>query len=321
MRKALFLGLSLLAGLALHGQSQLENSSFETWENMDPQQSENPYAEPIDWSSIKSSPYNILNGGSPVVLWQSEDAHSGEYSVKLKNVYSSLAKLVATGTLTNGRVNSDLVPEYQYIYTDTEDNRWHATFTARPDSFAGWYKYYPLEDDSMQVKVLLHTGYARIPQVEQGNPENWVAMAFFESDPDTVDQWTRFSVPFQYFSEEYPEYALVILNSGNGFSPKQNSILLIDDLEMVYINPVGLDENETGNPEIFADGSGRLIVRMGPGRPYDAMRVMDLTGRTLWYSAPVPEISDLSAAGLTPGIYMVTLESAKQRYVQKILIK
>jgi len=321
MKKALFLGWSLLAGLAVHAQSQLENASFEDWENVDPHQSENPYAEPIDWSSIKTSPYPILNGGAPVVLWQSDDAHSGMYSVMLKNIYSSFAQLVATGTLTNGRVNSDLVPDNQYIYTDTEDNRWHATLTARPDSFAGWYKFYPLDNDSVQVKVLLHTGYARIPQTEEGIPDNWVAMAFFESEPDTADTWTRFSVPFHYYSEAYPEFALVILNSGNGYNPKTNSILLIDDLEMVYNVPVGVEETEREAPTLYVDSAGRLVIKMNPPGSYEAVRIMDLTGRTLRLLAPAQGETELRVAGIQPGMYMVSIEKKDNRYLLKILIR
>jgi len=44
----------------------------------------------------------------------------------------------------------------------------------------------------------------------------------------------RFSPPFTYIHETIPEYVLVILNSGNGFEPVAGSVLLVDDLEMIF---------------------------------------------------------------------------------------
>ncbi len=314
MRKILTAVLTLGLGMGVYAQSQLENPGFESWEDVNL-----PEEEPVDWSSIKTSPSSILNNSAPIIWWKSTDAHTGNYSVKLKNIYVALIGTVATGTITNGRVHSSLDPDEQYIYTDVADNRWHATFTTRPDSVVGWYKFYPRENDSAQIKVLLHRGATQIP--EEGIPENWVGMAFFRSDPDTADEWTRFSVPFEYYNEDDPEYALAIISSGNGYYPKEESILYIDDIEMIHNIPVGITENEMEPIEIFIDRTGNLRLKGAALTDFDMIRIFDMAGRAVWSSGTVSETLNLTAANLKCGIYLISLENSKQRFVQKVFVE
>lgn len=314
MRKILLLSIFIAVGIMAYAQSQLDNSGFEAWEDVGL-----PEQEPVDWSSIKTSPYPVLNNSAPIIWAKSTDAHSGNYSVKLFNVYVSLIGTVAAGTITNGRVNSNVSPEYQYIYTDISDSDWHSTFTTRPDSVTGWYKYFPLEDDSGQIRVLLHRGEAQIPY--PGIPENWVAMAFFKTEPDTAQEWTRFSVPFEYYSEAYPEYALAIFNSGNGFNAKENSIMYIDDIEMIYNIPVGLTEIQDPEFRIYIDRSGYIRLSGTLPGEYQTLRIMDLAGRTVMTAIISSDQADLSSAGLNRGVYLISLENGKERFVQKIIIE
>ena len=305
--------LLLAVSVCVSAQSQLENPGFEDWENLG-----TPQAEPVNWSSIKTSPVDLYNNSAPVVCWQSEDAHSGSHSVKLQNIEVQLVDLVATGTLTNGRVHSDFSPDLQYIYTDTEDDRWHATFTAKPDSLAGWYKYYPVDNDTALVRVLLHTGEARIP--DTGTPDNWVAEAFFQSPSDTVDQWTRFSVPFHYYNDDNPEYALAILNSGNGFNSQPNSIVFFDDIEMIYNVPVGLQENKGTSFTVFIDSNGFLMFS-GMENSTNTIRIIDATGRVLLMESLTGDETGISVKALHPGLYFVSVENSRERSVQKIIVE
>ncbi|MBN2481420.1 MAG: PCMD domain-containing protein [Bacteroidales bacterium] len=299
-------------GVLVCAQSQLENPGFEEWENVGL-----PQPEPVNWSSIKTSPYSDLNTFAPVVWFQSTDAHSGNYSVMLKNIEA--LGIIATGTITCGRVNSDIKIDNQYVYTDVSDDRWHSTFTTRPDSLAGWYKYFPVDDDSVQIKVLLHRDGARIP--DSGIPENWIAIAFFRSEPDTVDEWTRFSVPFEYYSDDYPEYALAVISSGNGFYAKENSILFIDDLEMIYKVPVGFSEIRTGPLAIYIDRFRNLQLNGASVTDFDIMRIMDMTGRTIWTTRIDSEIIKLPSAIPDHGIYMISLENNNGRFIQKVIME
>ena len=59
---------------------------------------------------------------------------------------------MVNGVATNGRLHPDMNPELAYIFTDTLDNMWNTPFSTRPDSIAGWFKYAPQGNDTLQVK-------------------------------------------------------------------------------------------------------------------------------------------------------------------------
>ena len=89
----LLLSSIFLITIILHGQSQFENASFEEWE---PSDENSPQFEPVDWSSLKTSDLPAAVLAAPIVLKRSTDAHTGNYSVYLVNIYNSLIDHVAT---------------------------------------------------------------------------------------------------------------------------------------------------------------------------------------------------------------------------------
>jgi len=209
-------------------QQQPENAGFELWENVGLS-----VPEPTEWSSIKTSDNGTLNGFAPYVWAQSTNAHSGSYSVNLYN--ASVLSIVAAGTVTNGQVHSDLNPNNGYVFTNTASAQWNTPFTQKPDSIVFWAKFTPVSGDIAQVKAVLHTGTAKIPDVAQSN---WIALAQVDI-PNLTSAWTRFSAPFNYFNSNTPQYILFVLSSG-GTVAHVGSTAYFDDLELIY-NPVELD--------------------------------------------------------------------------------
>ncbi len=218
---ACFFGFANLANT-----QQIENQGFEQWEDAG-----TVIDEPVDWSSIKTSDGgSIINNSAPQVWEQGTDAHSGNFSVKLIN--KTVFGINVTGTMTNGRTHADFNPELGYVFTDTTDERWHTVMNKRPDSLVGWYKYFPQGQDHGQAKALLHVKNGKIP--ENGTQSNWVGFALFDMQPgQTVDTWTRFSVPFEYYDDRTPDYILLVITSGNGTTPVEGSYVYYDDLAVV----------------------------------------------------------------------------------------
>lgn len=228
MKKLTFVLFSVILVIQVHSQMQPENAGFEQWESVGLNT-----PEPVDWSSIKTSDNSTLNGFAPYVWDQSADAHSGSYSVKLFN--ASVLTIVAAGTITNGRVHSDLNPNNGYVFTQTSDSHWNTPFSQKPDSVVVWAKFTPVSGDIAQLKAVLHTGTAKIPDAAQAN---WIALAQIDI-PDQTSTWTRFSAPFNYFNGNTPEYILFVLSSG-GTVAHVGSTAYFDDMELIY-NPVELD--------------------------------------------------------------------------------
>jgi len=228
MKQIYFILLLITLSITAKCQHQPENPGFEFWEDV-----ELNTDEPVDWSSIKTSDNDFLSGLAPYVWDQSTDAHSGSYSVKL--ISQSILTTVAAGIITNGMVHADFNPTNGYVFTNTSDARWNTPFTLTPDSIAVWVKFIPQGSDVGQLKAVLHTGTAKIPDAAM---TNYIALAQIDI-PDPTNTWTRFSAPFNYFNNTVPEYILFVL-SGGGASATDNTTIYFDDLELIY-NPVLLD--------------------------------------------------------------------------------
>jgi hypothetical protein len=313
MKQTILLALVFLFILppVVYAQTQFENAGFEEWEDI-------PLGnipEPVDWSSIRTCLPVELQEVTPDVWNISDDAHTGNHSVYLTNVF--IFGFVATGTLTNGRILADLDPTAGNSHTDAEDPRWNTPFTARPDSLVGWYKSIPTEGDFPTVHVVLHTDYASIPQDDSST---WVGEAFIELSTSEVSTWTRFSTPFHYYSDGNPEYLLTILTAGNATDALDGSEVWFDDLEMIY-NSSSVTEYNAERLSVFAAG-GRLNILLEDGKMGQAdMRISDITGRTVYKQKITTGLQNSLQPGLTEGIYIVSVSYEDRLYTQKVFLR
>jgi hypothetical protein len=294
-----------------YGQ-QLENPGFENWENAGTVKD-----EPVDWSTIKTCDDPGIAAVAPVTFDRSEDAHSGNYSLKLYNV--KIFNFIATGAITNGRFHAEYDLDSSYSYTEPSDAKWNTPFTARPDSLTGWFKFFPKEDDAAQFKVILHVDECQLP--ENGTMPNWVGMAVYVTEPAvTYDNWTRFSVPFTYFNDSIPEYVLTVINSGDSTSAIDSSYLLVDDLQLIY-PPSGI--SNPGKSESFLiTGDDRLVIKLESETEYlhQWFYLIDVTGQTV-LSKKLDHNQVRFPDNLPRGVYVAVLNGRNQRHVQKIMIR
>jgi hypothetical protein len=304
----------LLADIS-EAQSQLENPGFEEWDDILIGTTDT-IREPVEWSSLKTSDNDQLSSLAPVVCKRSSDAHSGKYSIELTNVMSFI---VVNGAATNGRVHPNIITSLAYMFTDTLNSQWSTPFTSRPDSMVGWFKYAPQNNDTLEIEIVLHRGFGKQP--DEAYIDNWIAMAKFNSPLNTSGQWFRFSAPFTYFSDETPQYILVVLNSGNGFFPVAGSIAYFDDFEMIYNSPQASTDNlRASSGFIYAVGNQYLLIREMQQVSFNIVEIRDITGRLVWNGNVTADRIDISSANLKKGIYLVTLVAKSDIYSQKIIV-
>jgi len=311
MKKTYLLLSILLIFVTTLLKAQLENTSFEDWEDAG-----TVIDEPVNWSSIKTSDDDFLSGQAPVVWEQSTDAHTGNYSIKLFNVVP-FPGLVAAGTLTNGRIHADFNPDLAYSYTNPNDDQWHTVCTTRPDSIVFWYKYYPEGNDTMQFQALLHVGEATIPPT----PENQAnRIGYTRADiPGEATEWTRIALPFEYFSTDNPEYILIILTAGAGTQPVEGSWALFDDLELVSGSQAVADNHLPDYHVYYSNNTLFLNSSLPNDLKNTSVEIYDITGKNLFVSPAALEIS-LGQLELTKGFYLVHLRSPKGTLTKKISI-
>lgn len=251
-------------------QPQMANSGFEAWEGS------GAGVEPVEWSSIKTSTGGVAFA-LPQVCFQSGDAHSGTGSLRIRS--GILPAQTVTGIVTNGRVHASQT-EGGYLYTDVDNAQWQTVLTDRPDSLVIWYKASPQGSDFPGIQAYLHFGDGRIPA--GSTLANWVAEAVWTGNPGAViPDWTRLSVPFNYLSEESPEFILVGLTSSQVGNALANSEVIFDDLSLVYnITPVLQD----------------AMATVTPSEGYELTVDFSTTGTPLNTTAFIAELSDANGS-------------------------
>jgi hypothetical protein len=306
-----FFILSLLFPFVSFGQ-QLENPGFENWENAGTVKD-----EPVDWSTIKTCDDAGLASVAPVTFDRSQDAHSGNYSLKLYNV--KVFGVIATGAITNGRFHAQYNLDSSYSYADTTDARWNTPFTWRPDSLEGWFKFFPKGNDRAQFKFILHVNECKLP--ENGTMPNWIGVAVNVTEPGvTYAEWTRFAVPFTYFDDRTPKYILNVINSGDSTSAVDSSYLLVDDLHVIY-GPSGICDQKI--PDSFLiNANDRLIIDLQPTEYYlnQWFYLIDVNGKTVM-TKQLDNDQVLLPSALPSGIYIAVLKNRDRQYVQKVMIR
>ncbi len=233
-------------GCSAVAQTTITNGGFENWGNASPGIS-GPVGEPTSWYSNKSGG-GLADLGPQTCFKDSIDQHSGLYCVKLITE-SGIA--VVNGVVTTGVVDapsatittkdSGYVGTVKYVSSGTSTDDRRMAFTGRPDSLVGWYKYTPGGSGEMgKIRCILHTGDYFDPETPTNSYHpitfaNRIADDTFFTPSATVSTWTRFSVPFTYYSTSSPTYIMInATSSANQATTISGSTLWLDDLEVVY---------------------------------------------------------------------------------------
>lgn len=292
-------------------QSQFENASFEDWEEIE----YGSIPEPVEWSSVRTATPDELAKLAPAVWDRSDDAHSGNHSLYLINI--DIFGITATGTMTNGRILANLQTELANSHTEPEEPKWNTPLTKRPDSLIGWYKCKPTENDFPTAKALLHTGYASLPQDDSST---WIGVAYIELSGTDVNEWTRFSTPFEYFNNEIPEFMLSILTAGNGLSAIGGSEAWFDDVELIYLG-TSVDELNADALTVYSS-NGRLYVHLADNQNMNAqISVIDLAGNRVFAGNLKTGNRQQFDLNVKDGIYIVNVRVRERLYTKKVYIR
>lgn len=314
MKKTILFAISIFILTSNLSSQQFQNASFEDWEDAG-----TVIDEPTFWSSIKTSDAgSLINNAAPVVWGQSTDAHTGNYSVELTNVLT-LGTIIATGTLTNGRIHASFNPAEGDSHTVPGDDRWNTPINARPDSIAVWVKFFPQGDDTLQVRALLHDGEGSIPQKPE-NVANEIGLAKINLAGEH-DTWTRVVAHFDYYKQSVPEYILVILNSGAGLVPIEGSVALFDDVELIY-DPSSVNNSILGDALLYSHGSTIFLDKLPEDYIKNAhIELIDLNGSIIWSSPVTSSRVEINNSLIANGLTIVRVTGSKGVYSQKLYLK
>lgn len=309
MKQSLYILIILIFTFTDTFGQNIQNPGFEDWETI------GPISEPVHWSSIKTSDDQGIADLAPVVWQKSTDAHTGNYSVQLTNVYTLI---VATGIVTNGRIHAELNADSGYVYTNTANPGWYTSYTKRPDSVVIWAKYTPQGGDTAQVKVLLHKNNATLPPKPQ-NQGNRIGYAQINI-VGTYTNWTRFSAPFTYNSTESPEYMLMVLTSGAGTQAIEGSTAKFDDMALIE-GSAGIQLFNDSKSLFYIYNHELILDELPQGFNEDLyLDIFNLNG-SLAFSATIQKNQRKVSLPVGKGQYIARVKAGQQSLSQKIIIQ
>lgn len=211
-----------------YGQSTLPNGGFENWQNVGTNTE-----EPTNWNGNKTGG-GFANLGPQTCFRDNTNPHSGTYSLQLRN--GSLFGTPVNATATTGKIEAPSTnPADGYIHTITADSNFNATFTDRPDSLVGWFRFSQSGTDIGRIQAILHDNFDVSNPDQGGSAAHIIAEATFDLPNGNTSTWTRFAVPFNYNNGNMPTHILLIATASSSVgSASIGTTLWVDDLDVVY---------------------------------------------------------------------------------------
>lgn len=271
-RYAAGLALTLFTSLA---HAQIPNAHFEQWATVDGS------LEPTGWGTLNA----VAPVGDPLV--DRVAGVGGGYAMRL-TTRSIFGTAVAAGAVS-GTFNG-------------EGFAW----TERSAALNGSLKFTPgAEGDGATLTIALSRWNAA------ENEREHIGQGFITWDIATTD-WTDFSVPISFGTEQAPDTALIIFTSSTATVMGVGTELIVDDLSL-GANSVGLAPTAAPGLDVrVLAGSELLQVLHGAG-PLATIRVCDATGRTVRELRTTDPMATIGIGGLAPGVHVVLLQGSDGR--------
>jgi hypothetical protein len=316
MQKNSLLTLLTILGILniIYAQTTIPNGGFETWQNVGSNDE-----EPTNWNGNKTGG-GYASLGPQTCFQETSGIHSGNYCLKLKN--ASFFGTHINATATTGKIEAPTTSASDgYIHTITADPDFNYTFTGRPDSLVGWFKFSQGGTDIGRIQAILHDNYDfQIP--DQGSAaSHLIGQALYDLPAGNSNNWTRFSVPFTYNNGTTPSYILLIATASiNIGGANSNTILWVDDLSVVY-STGGVFENNFGDKlQIYPNPTnGNFSIDLGEKYNATKITMTDLNGKIIQSKTYIDKhLLNLKIEQPT-GVYLLMIESGDKKAVIRLV--
>ncbi|MDC0231464.1 PCMD domain-containing protein, partial [Aureispira] len=260
----------------VYGQTTIPNGGFEAWQNVSSSDE-----EPTNWNGNRTGG-GFANLGPQTCFRETSNVHSGSYCLKLDN--GSFFGTPVNATATTGKIEAPTTSAADgYIHTLTGDPDFSSTFTGRPDSLVGWFKFTQGGSDIGRIQAMLHDSFD-VENPDQGSSAvHIIGQALYDLPNGNTSAWTRFAVPFTYNNGTTPSYILLIATASTSIGgANANSILWVDDLSVVYCSDVPVAMTDTSCVS-YTSPSGKNWATTGiymdtlPSGNCDSIFTIDLT--------------------------------------------
>ena len=271
--------------------AQPTNADFESWENLNGSIG-NTYSEPVDWNTGNECS-ELLN---QLAVTQSSDAYSG----------SSSAKLETLPAFGNIRINGVITTANMICSANSGGQEGGSDYTVMiPDSVVGYFKSAPMANDSGYVQVMFLAN----------NDMDTISFTRFNFT-ETVNEWTRFSVPITpATSGQSPEKLSLFFSSswgdGSQGQAEVGSILYIDAVSFIE-NPLSVNEyyNHT-DWSVYPNPATDLVNIKGVSTEGATIEILDVTGKQVKFENIFAGRSVVTVDDLVEGVYLYQIRTLR----------
>ena len=288
--------LTVLFAMIIKANAQIPNNGFEQWNNV------GSYMEPQGFLTPNS------NAGGPFYpVTRSTDhypAFIGNYSIRIENNTSLLPGIEGFGVVLQNRsnvINNGPMPSFPII--------------GHPTSLTGYYKYAPLNGDTMRILILLYYNGTQV----SGNE-------FISTD--SIANWTSFNIPFPSYASADSGSILLASYNANGYPPQfiphGNSVLYIDNLNFNdLINSVTEQAVKNNLFNLYPNPAFDIVtLNIDHTNNSDmTLNVYNLIGESVRSEKLNQVQQKINLGDLNNGIYMVEIKTNEWVEKQKLIIQ
>jgi hypothetical protein len=288
--------LLLLSALNIVGQA-LPNPGFENWSH----NSFPSYDTPNNWDNLNSST-GALGVYTCLKATSAADIHTGSASVKL--ITKSVFGQTANGIVTTGTIN-----------TTSQTIGGGISYSGRPDSIAGYYKYSSVSGDN---------GFVELQLLGIGGDTDTIGYARFVTPSSSIGTYTRFAKAIVYRNSNAVSKSIWICSSSkDAVTHFVGSTLFIDDLLLVTNPLTGIDEKSKSEITVGPNPASHFIVVKNPAAKKSLVRIYDVTGRKIAEHSIDNISNSIDVNAFPAGIYIYKISDESEKGIQtgKIIVQ
>jgi len=285
---------TLFFAMIMNTNAQIPNNGFENWITV------GNYESPTGWINC-----NANANGSFFPVTKSSDHFPpsvGNYSIKLEN-------------------QIPLTDCYSYGFAHTSpiiDNACIPSFpiTGHPNFFCGYYKFFPQNNDTMQIALELFKNGVLITGL------NFITT-------NTVSNWTSFNIPIpSYSSADSATINLAAFYNDSTcqypYGPFGNSILYVDNISFDnIISSISEQRFRNITFSIYPNPASDIIILNidNPNNAVLTLNIYNIIGQLIKSEILEQKSEQLNISNLSKGIYILEIKSNEMSEKQKLIIQ
>lgn len=285
--------LTVLIAMTFKTNAQIPNSGFENWTTV------GSYENPTAWNNC-----NSYSTGTFFPVTKSSDHYPlsvGTYSIRVENQIP-LSNCSSYGFAQTCDNNNPCTPAFPII--------------GHPNMFCGYYKCFPLNNDTIQIGLMLFKA------------GEWIAGAELITT-NTVSNWTSFSIPISSYAEADSATITVAAfyndtTCGMPFGPFGNSVLYVDNLSFDNLITSIPEQSFINTTFSLYPNPASDIVTLNIGNPNSAdltLNIYNVVGTLVKSEILKQNTRQINIGDLSNGIYTFEIKSKEWSGKQKLIIQ